>query len=72
MFEGIHQKYDFQIRTSWLRQKHNMNVYNAQFLSRFGFVVDQVKQREFEVLEAIQRRGEEIGKFLCQISSNFN
>lgn len=63
MFDSIHKNYDEQIRASWFRQKHNMNVYNAQFLSRYGFIVDQIKRREVEVLEAIERRGEEIGEF---------
>lgn len=71
MFDSIHKKYDYQIRDSWFRQKHNLNVYNAQFLSRYGFIVDQVKEREYEVLDAIQKRGQEIGNFLCEIQRNF-
>lgn len=70
-FDSIHKKYDYQIRDSWFRQKHNLNVYNAQFLSRYGFIVDQVKEREYEVLDAIQKRGQEIGNFSCEIRRNF-
>ena len=72
MFDSIHKKYDYQIRDSWFRQKHNMDVYNAQFLSRYGFVVDQVKQREYEVLDAIQKRGQEIGEFFMCNKKNIS
>lgn len=62
LFDELHKNYDIQIQSQWRIQKHNMNVYNAQFLSRYGFVVDQVKTREAEILEAIQLRGQEIGE----------
>lgn len=45
-----------------MQQKRQLDVYNAQFLSRYGFVVQQMKDREFELLEAIDARAQEIGK----------
>jgi hypothetical protein len=72
LFDQLHKDYDTRIQSQWTIQKHNMNVYNAQFLSRYSFVVDQVKTREMEVLEAIQQRGQEIGKFFILIIFNLN
>lgn len=62
MFDLLHKNYDNQINKQWFVQKRNMNVYNAQFLSRYGFVVDEIKQRELQTIEAIERRGQEIGE----------
>ncbi|KAG5671223.1 hypothetical protein PVAND_001432 [Polypedilum vanderplanki] len=60
MFDVLHKNYDNQINLKWFTQKHNMKVINAQFLSRYGFSVQEVKDKEAEVLEAIEARGVEI------------
>lgn len=67
MFDLMHKNYENQINRSWMLQKRNLDIYNAQFLSRYGFVVQQVKDREFEVLEAIEARAQEIGRFIDKI-----
>ena len=61
MFDILHKNYDHEINRAWNIQKHNMKVLNAQFLSRYGFNIDEMKTKEAEVLEAIDQRGEEIG-----------
>lgn len=61
MFDVLHKNYDHEINKAWVKQKHNMNVLNAQFLSRYGFNIDEMKTKEAEVLEAIEQRGVEIG-----------
>lgn len=61
MFDILHKNYDHEINKAWVRQKHNMKVLNAQFLSRYGFNIDEMKTKEAEVLEAIEQRGQEIG-----------
>lgn len=61
MFNLMHRNYENQINRSWMLQKRNLDIYNAQFLSRYGFVVQQVKDREIQVLEAIDARAQEIG-----------
>lgn len=67
MFDGLHRNYEDQINRSWFQQKRNLDVYNAQFLSRYGFVVQQVKDREDVVLAAVEARGQEIGRFIDKI-----
>ncbi|CAG9806903.1 unnamed protein product [Chironomus riparius] len=61
MFDILHKNYDHEINKAWTQQKHNMKVLNAQFLSRYGFNIDEMKTKEGEVLEAIEQRGEETG-----------
>jgi hypothetical protein len=63
LFDVIHKNYDNQINIKWNVQKHNMKVLNAQFLSRYGFTIEEVKDKEAEVLAAIDARGVEIGEF---------
>lgn len=67
MFDLMHKNYENQIQISWRSQKRNLDIYNAQFLSRYGFVVQRVKDREVEVLEAVDARAQEIGKFIDKI-----
>lgn len=67
MFDVIHKNYDNQINLAWNTQKHNMKVLNAQFLSRYGFTIEEVKDKEAEVLAAIEAHGQEIGKFFSSI-----
>lgn len=62
MFDVLHKNYDHEINRAWTQQKHNMRVLNAQFLSRYGFTVDEMKVQEAAVLEAIVQRGEELGR----------
>jgi hypothetical protein len=64
MFDLMHRNYENQINRSWMLQKRNLDIYNAQFLSRYGFVVQQVKDREDELLAAIDARAQEIGRFI--------
>jgi hypothetical protein len=59
-FDVLHKNYDNQINRAWNTQKHNMRVVNAQFLSRYGFTVQEVKDRENEILLAIEQRAIEI------------
>ncbi|XP_070507554.1 uncharacterized protein [Chironomus tepperi] len=61
MFDVLHKNYDHEINKAWMQQKHNMKVLNAQFLSRYGFNIEEMKDKEATVLEAIEQRAQEIG-----------
>jgi hypothetical protein len=62
MFDVLHKNYDNQIHLAYLQQKTNMKIFNAQFLSRYGFILDEINNRTQEINDAIEERGTAIGK----------
>lgn len=57
MFDVIHQNFDFRVNNAIRQQSENLKILNAQLLSRFGFVVDEIREVERRVSEAIVSRG---------------
>ena len=71
-FDLLHKNFDNIINVNWIQQKRNLDIYNAQFLSRYGFVVQEMKDREQIVLEAIELQGWDIGWFFSRKISRKN
>lgn len=61
LFDTLHKNFDFRINKALRNQTSYLRIINAQLFSRVGFVKDEIKFKEMEVLRAIQRRGQEIG-----------
>lgn len=57
MFDVIHQNFDFRVNNAIAQQSENLKILNAQLLSRFGFVADEIREVERRVSESIVARG---------------
>ncbi|KAG5671221.1 hypothetical protein PVAND_001430 [Polypedilum vanderplanki] len=65
MFDVLHKNYDNQINLKWNIQKHNMKVINAQFLSMYGFAVQEVQDMHDEFSREIEEAINELGLTTC-------
>ncbi|KAG5671222.1 hypothetical protein PVAND_001431 [Polypedilum vanderplanki] len=61
MFDVLHKNYDNQINLKWNIQKHNMKVINAQFLSIYGFAVQEVQDMHDKYLREVEEVMNELG-----------
>lgn len=57
MFDVIHRNFDFRVNNAIAQQSENLKILNAQLLSRFGFVADEIRDVERRVSQSIVERG---------------
>lgn len=61
LFNSLHLSYDRTLNAAVSDQSRNLKIHNAQFFSRLGFVAEDMKNKEREVIDVIRDRGIQIG-----------
>lgn len=56
-FDVLHKNFDFRINNAIRDQSRNLQILNAQLISRLGFVNDEIRAVEQLTRDAIEQRG---------------
>lgn len=60
LYDTLHKNFDLRINRSHQNQTLNNKIMNAQFISRIGFISDEIKQKSYETFNAIDSRAIQI------------
>lgn len=60
MFDLVHKNMDFRTNIAVVEQAQTIKIMNAQLISRLGFVVDEIKIKQFEIDLEITMRAQNI------------